>query len=79
MKRRLSRRDFLRNVATGAAGIGVAGIPQPLIADRKTLVERRPLGQTGLQVTVLGLGCATIGYGGHSVAAGAKIVEMAKS
>lgn len=75
MKRRLSRRDFLRNVATGAAGIGVAGIPQPLIADRKTPLERRPLGQTGLQVTVLGLGCATIGYGGHSMAEGAKIVE----
>lgn len=74
MKRRLSRRDFLRNVAAGAAGVGVGGIAPRSEAGQPPL-GRRPLGRTGLDVTIIGLGCATLGYGGHSVAEGAAIVE----
>lgn len=38
-------------------------------------IEKRPLGKTGLEVTILGLGCVAIGYGPHTTAEGAKIVE----
>ncbi len=56
-------------------GFGLSYFSHPSFSQVKPGMEKRPLGQTGLNVTILGLGCATIGHGGHSIAEGAKIVE----
>ncbi|HZY10165.1 MAG TPA: aldo/keto reductase [Bacteroidota bacterium] len=42
--------------------------------DRRVL-PKRLLGKTGLEVTILGLGCVAIGYGPHTIEEGAEIVE----
>jgi len=56
-------------------GFGLSCFSYPRISQVKPGMEKRPLGRTGLDVTILGLGCATIGHGGHSIREGARIVE----
>jgi uncharacterized protein len=71
----ISRRTFLTHVAGGALTLGI-GVPTYAEGTRRNkTIEKRPLGKTGLDVTILGLGCATIGYSSQSVAQGARIVE----
>ncbi|MBI3006080.1 MAG: aldo/keto reductase [Ignavibacteriales bacterium] len=70
---RISRRNFLK-AASGALGISALAAsaqsgPSP------ASIPQRPLGKTGLRVSILGLGCVDIGHGPHSVSEGAKIVE----
>jgi len=75
MKRSLTRRDFLRTAASGLAGLSaVAALPNRAPAHAAKL-EQRPLGSTGMQVSVLGLGCVALGSQGISLADGAAIVE----
>lgn len=66
--KRISRRMFLQSVAGG-------GLISPLLSQAPGPLERRPLGTTGLEVSLLGLGCVDIGYGNHSQEEGAEIVH----
>jgi aryl-alcohol dehydrogenase-like predicted oxidoreductase len=69
----ITRRDFIRTTAGGVLAAGVLAHAR-LYGDEESL-PRRALGSTGLHPTILGLGCATIGFGGHSLQEGAAIVE----
>ena len=72
LNRKITRRRFLRN----AAGTGLAfSAITDLNRSSRSALPRRPLGSTGLEVTILGLGCVAIGYGRHSVSEGAEIVH----
>jgi hypothetical protein len=74
MPQKISRRDFLKKSAGGAVGLAALttkSAAQPAARN----IPKRPLGNTGLDVTILGLGCVAIGYGHHSIAEGARIVE----
>lgn len=68
-----TRRDFLKTTAGSVLAASMLGRTR-LSADENA-IPRRPLGSTGLNPTILGLGCATIGFGGHSVNEGAAVVE----
>jgi len=74
--KRMNRRTFLKTASTGTVGAGLAfsgwRIPEGPV---QGALPRRPLGKTGLQVTILGLGCVAIGYGRHSLEEGAAVVE----
>ncbi len=72
MDRLISRRKFLRNTVATTAAIGLS---LPTMGSAQKHIEKRPLGKTGFDVTILGLGCATVGYGAHSMEEGAAIVE----
>ncbi len=72
MNRKITRRRFLKNAA--GAGFAISAIARVNQSNR-TALPRRRLGSTGLEVTILGLGCAAIGYGRHSVSEGAEIVH----
>lgn len=68
----MDRRTFLHSMALGTltfptlnADLGRAKLPH------------RPLGATGFHVSILGLGCATLGYHPMSVEAGAELVNAA--
>jgi len=76
MRRSLTRRSFLRVAATGAAGLaaGVAARSDPGIPQRVAL-EHRPLGSTGLEVSLLGLGCVALGSKSLTLREGAELVE----
>jgi len=67
-----TRRQFL-----GAAAAGALSLDALAGGGTSAALATRPLGSTGLDVTLLGLGCATLGFGPHSVAEGARIVEAA--
>lgn len=69
----ITRRKFMKTAAGSALAAGVLGYA-PLYGDEESL-PRRALGSTGLYPTILGLGCATIGFGGHSLEEGAAVVE----
>lgn len=69
----ITRRDFLKSTAGGVLAATLLG-SRRLPAGGKTM-PRRPLGKTGLDTSILGLGCATIGFGGHSLKEGAAVVE----
>ncbi len=71
MNRTITRRRFLRNAA--GAGFAVSGLTR--LQGTGVPLPRRSLGSTGLEVTILGLGCVAIGYGRHSVSEGAEIVD----
>ena len=77
MSHKISRRDFIKHTATQAIGLGLglSSLGSLSFSQQKRGIDKRPLGKTGLDVTILGLGCATIGSGRLSVAEGAKIVE----
>ena len=68
----MDRRTFLRTAAAAGslslAPVDAGGQPQQAI-------PHRVLGATGLRVSILGLGCATLGYGPLSVDEGAALVE----
>lgn len=69
----ITRRDFMKTTAGGVLAATVLTSTGLYPAGKG--LPRRPLGATGLNPTILGLGCATIGFGGHSVREGAAIVE----
>ena len=77
MDKRISRRDFIKSAAnrTVALGIGLSTLRSFSISRDTKGIEKRHLGKTGLETTILGLGCVAIGYGPHTVREGAKIVE----
>ncbi len=76
MKERITRREFLKSSTAKTVGLGLGlSALQTLAAKPPQGIPQRMLGKTGLEVTILGLGCVAIGYGPHSVAKGAKIVE----
>lgn len=76
MKDRITRRSFLKTSLSGiGAGLALPSLASSQVAETASPLPRRILGQTGLQVTVLGLGCAAIGYGRHTVEEGAQIIE----
>ncbi len=66
----VTRRQFL-----GAAAAGALTLEALARATTINGIPRRKLGSTGLEVTALGLGCATLGFGDLTVAEGARIVE----
>ncbi len=71
MTRRITRREFL------GAAVGTLSVTTMSASRNDSPLPRRPLGATGRDVSILGLGCATLGYGGHSIAEGAEIVTAA--
>ena len=66
----MDRRTFLHSVAVGS-------ITLPAFHASAVKIPHRPLGATGLEVSVLGLGCATLGYSPMSVEEGATLVDAA--
>lgn len=68
---KLTRREFLKKTSASIIGLGLVGIN-----DNKSEIEKRKLGRTGLEVTILGLGCAQIG-GIRNFKQAVKIIETA--
>ncbi|MBM4045380.1 MAG: twin-arginine translocation signal domain-containing protein [Planctomycetes bacterium] len=54
-RRRLSRREFIKGISVGAAGLGLAGAGA-WAAEPSTGMKYRKLGRTGLMVSEIGLG-----------------------
>ncbi len=74
MERKITRRKFLKTTVSGlGAGLAFSAFSSGNIGAPR--LPRRPLGETGLNVTILGLGCAAIGSGRYSVAEGAEVVD----
>lgn len=69
---RLNRRSFLAGASLAAGAAGAL----PALADEKSL-PKRTLGRTGYRTTLLGLGMAPIGMGGHSPAEAERLVNEA--
>lgn len=67
----MDRRTFLRTAAAGSISLPALRATRSAASP----LPRRTLGSTGLDVTILGLGCATLGYGPLSVEEGAQIVD----
>ncbi|MEN3038764.1 MAG: aldo/keto reductase [Candidatus Kryptonium sp.] len=68
---KLTRREFIKKTSASIIGLGLIGIN-----DKKSEIEKRKLGKTGLEVTILGLGCAQIG-GMRNFKQAVKIIETA--
>ncbi len=62
MKTHLTRRETLKLLAAGAAGLMLPGMPA--FGARRESVEYRRLGRTNLQVSVVGFGSLSIGLAG---------------
>ena len=77
MDHKYSRRKFLKaaGVGTVAVGLGVGSRNGFPLGEPTREIPRRPLGSTGLSVTILGLGCATIGQRRWSRTEGARVVH----
>jgi len=77
MSSKISRRNFLKEASVGTAGLALSlstlGNARKPAGDET--IQKRPLGATGLDVTILGLGCVALGSGRRSVDEGAEIVE----
>lgn len=58
MKDPVSRREFLKRTAAGAAALGLTGLAPSALraAEESPKIPLRPLGQTGLKVSMLGFG-----------------------
>jgi aryl-alcohol dehydrogenase-like predicted oxidoreductase len=76
---RMDRRKFLKTASSGTVGAGLALSGWRIVPTESSenAIPRRPLGKTGLQVTILGFGCVAIGYGGQSIERGAQVVTSA--
>ena len=59
MKMHLTRRETLKFLAAGAAGLMIPGVP--VFGTMRESVEYRRLGRTNLQVSVVGFGSLSIG------------------
>ncbi|MCU0454574.1 MAG: aldo/keto reductase [Bacteroidetes bacterium] len=68
----MDRRSFLHSVA-----LGTLAMPPWKAPPTGSPLPHRPLGATGLEVSILGLGCAALGYGPMSVDEGAALVHAA--
>jgi aryl-alcohol dehydrogenase-like predicted oxidoreductase len=77
MSSKISRREFLRTAGVGtvAVGLGVRSEGGLSFGQTPGGIQRRPLGSTGLKVSILGLGCATIGQRRWSQREGARVVS----
>ncbi len=73
-KRRLTRRE-LGQSAIAAAGAVVASVPGH--GKAATALERRPLGKTGLEVSILGIGCAPFGDAEMSPKGARRVIDAA--
>ena len=62
MKTHISRRETLKLLAAGAAGLMVPSVP--VFGAKRESVEYRRLGRTNLQVSVVGFGSLSIGLAG---------------
>jgi len=73
----ITRREFIQKTAGTTLGLtaGFSNFGKPDQLQSNLKLPLRPLGKTGLNVSVLGLGCVAVGHGPHSIAEGAKIVE----
>jgi aryl-alcohol dehydrogenase-like predicted oxidoreductase len=68
----MDRRSFLHTVA-----LGTMAMPSLSAQSTTARLPQRSLGATGLQVSILGLGCATLGYSPMSVEEGSAVVQAA--
>lgn len=68
----MDRRSFLHSVA-----LGTLAMPSLSARPSQSAIPRRPLGATGFSVSILGLGCATLGYSSMTVDEGAELVNAA--
>ena len=76
MEHKITRRKFLRTSVSGlGAGLAFSAFSSPGSIEPMPRLPRRPLGRTGLNVTILGLGCAAMGSGRYSVDEGATVVD----
>jgi hypothetical protein len=55
-RKKISRREFIKKTGATIIGAGLFGLSKS-----EKEIEKRKLGKTGLNVTILGLGCAQIG------------------
>jgi aryl-alcohol dehydrogenase-like predicted oxidoreductase len=66
----------VKEAAAKTVGLGLGLSSLSALSEGQTRgIPKRPLGKTGLEVTILGLGCVAIGYGPHSIKEGARLVE----
>lgn len=73
MASHISRRDFLKAASSILAAPALSGVVRS--SQSPDRIPHRPLGKTGLNISILGLGCVAIGHGPHSIAEGARIVD----
>ncbi|MEE9225649.1 MAG: aldo/keto reductase [Bacteroidota bacterium] len=72
------RRTFLKVLSGAVASLALAGIPKGTTRGRVgNEIRRRRLGSTGLEVSILGLGTATIGLSGMSRSEAERILNRA--
>jgi len=69
----ISRRDFLKAASSVLALPALSGVVRG--SQSPDGIPHRTLGKTGLNVSILGLGCVAIGHGPHSITEGARIVD----
>ncbi len=77
MAEHITRREFIQKTAGTTLGltVGFSALGKAGQLQNTLKLPLRPLGKTGLHVSILGLGCVAIGHGPHSIAEGAKIVD----
>jgi predicted aldo/keto reductase-like oxidoreductase len=69
----IGRRDFLKKVAYGSAGLALGVVQQGLCAQAGRELTKRVLGRTKEKVSILGLGTAPVGEGPVGVQEGIRI------
>jgi aryl-alcohol dehydrogenase-like predicted oxidoreductase len=76
MSNRLNRRELLGGAAALAPAALIAnGASTQAAEPKKDALARRTLGRTGFKTTILGIGMAPIGMGGHSLAEAERLVN----
>src|SRR5438874_1776204 len=78
MDTRFSRREFLGGAAASGLTVaaGASAAPAPPAPQARGL-PKRLLGRTGYQTSILALGMAPIGMGGHTPAEAERLVDQA--